>query len=1139
MIAGMSIVIAPGCGEGLEGLFGVHPRITVTSPAGGEELAVGETHEITWSADEISGSVEIRYSIDGGVEFPGLVATVPASDGAHTWPIPTLNSTTCRVRVKQLGGFGIAGTSGADFSIAPPSIAVTAPNGGETWYCTGPGQLITWTSYGVQGSIDIHYSTTGGEPWTSVVEDVENIGSYEWTIPDEDSTTCRVRVQETGGSGLSDVSDENFTISPPTITVTSPNGGETWYYQGPDQDITWTSVCVAGNVDVNYTTNGGDTWTRIATDIANSGAYTDWTIPDRNSTQCRVRVQETSGGISDDSDADFTIASATVAVTSPNGGESWPVGSTHDITWTAAELEEIRIELSRDGGATWEDVVASALADPGSFSWDVTGPGSGDCLVRIGDAADGEPSDVSDSAFSIPEITVTSPNGGETWFAGESRSVTWTSAAVSGNVDIHWSANGWENWNEERAGYANVGSYLWAIPSVTSTQCRVRVQESGDNGAEDGSDNGFTIIDASPPVVAGVASAVGADTDANYEAGPLVTITATEQELEADLTGTVSIAHADSGGVYCRPILLTPATQLADVQVRIEIDNTSFDYSHVNADGSDIRFYDSALTELAYWIEEWNASGDSVVWVKVPVAGTAHLLMWYGNTAAVPRSNGELVFEFFDDFEDGAVDATKWDILGSGVIETAATDGYVYTQTNGENWKGLRSKVSFPDGFVLCVKMRLDGDLGANGTMFVGFYDAVSPDPAGGAMAALPTSTKHAGFGEGNYYTGWEIGAEQSDGANREGESVFWFGGSAVFERLEVTRTPSESRFALDYGAGEYRGTLGTFTPAGSMDVLVAIEDRSSSWGDVKMWVYLAFVRKHLAADTIAMVRQETTTDGGGLTDNGDGTYSFGWNTAGFPPGTYAINTTLRDDSGNEDADGAPPDPDLTVTLVDTTAPVVAFVDSAVGTDTDESYECGSVVGILVEEQNRERDLLCEAVINGPNSYTANVVLADPDVDGVYAGAWDTQGSEPGSYAVTATLTDATGNADTDSALVVALLPVAPTIRSTAPTVAGVGKLYSYTVAATGAPIPSISVSGLPVWLTFNGTATISGTPSPGDLGETTDITVTATNSEGADLQVFQITVSDIDPSLLGWWKFDETSPKTSASACVTMTRQH
>ncbi|MFY0563340.1 lamin tail domain-containing protein [Archangium lansingense] len=89
------------------------------------------------------------------------------------------------------------------------------------------------------------------------------------------------------------------------ITLTSPNGGESWT-AGSTRAITWTTQSVS-NVKLEYTLNNGGTWSVIASSVAAStGSYT-WTVPGSASTAARVRVTDVSGTASDMSDGTFTI----------------------------------------------------------------------------------------------------------------------------------------------------------------------------------------------------------------------------------------------------------------------------------------------------------------------------------------------------------------------------------------------------------------------------------------------------------------------------------------------------------------------------------------------------------------------------------------------------------------------------------------------------------------------------------------------------------------------------------------------------------------------------------------------------------------------------------------------------------------
>jgi hypothetical protein len=105
---------------------------------------------------------------------------------------------------------------------------------------------------------------------------------------------------------------------------------------------------------------------------------------------------------------------------------------------------------------------------------------------------------------------------------------------------------------------------------------------------------------------------------------------------------------------------------------------------------------------------------------------------------------------------------------------------------------------------------------------------------------------------------------------------------------------------------------------------------------------------------------------------------------------------------------------------------------------------------------------------------------------------------------VTITATNILGSVQQSFSITV---PSAPSITSPALTSAVANSLYSYTIAASGLPIPDLSITGNPSWLSLNGN-TLSGTPT--SVGTFGPISVTATNTEGSTQQTFSIIVSSI-----------------------------
>lgn len=104
---------------------------------------------------------------------------------------------------------------------------------------------------------------------------------------------------------------------------------------------------------------------------------------------------------------------------------------------------------------------------------------------------------------------------------------------------------------------------------------------------------------------------------------------------------------------------------LKDYQIKVELDSKNFRFEKALPNGADIRFIDSGK-ELNYWIEEWDpVKKKAVIWVKVPEIPANEeriVYLYYGNPDAKDKSNGDKVFELFDDFNDGVIDKSKWKI---------------------------------------------------------------------------------------------------------------------------------------------------------------------------------------------------------------------------------------------------------------------------------------------------------------------------------------------------------------------------------------------------------------------------------------------------------------------------------------------
>jgi beta-lactamase superfamily II metal-dependent hydrolase len=124
-------------------------------------------------------------------------------------------------------------------------------------------------------------------------------------------------------------------VTAPVVSVTSPNGGETWK-AGSLHAITWSATDAVGvtSVDLAYSTDGGATFPNaLASGIANSGSWS-WTVPNVPTGTARVRVlaRDLAGNLGRDSSAtNFTIDRWTIAASAGAGGSITPTGTVYVV----------------------------------------------------------------------------------------------------------------------------------------------------------------------------------------------------------------------------------------------------------------------------------------------------------------------------------------------------------------------------------------------------------------------------------------------------------------------------------------------------------------------------------------------------------------------------------------------------------------------------------------------------------------------------------------------------------------------------------------------------------------------------------------------------------------------------------------
>ncbi|RLG14926.1 MAG: hypothetical protein DRN66_00605, partial [Candidatus Nanohalarchaeota archaeon] len=144
-----------------------------------------------------------------------------------------------------------------------------------------------------------------------------------------------------------------------------------------------------------------------------------------------------------------------------------------------------------------------------------------------------------------------------------------------------------------------------------------------------------------------------------------------------------------NGWQYMKPITLSPVTPEANYQVKIELTTSNFDYSRAKANGEDLRFYETNGTKLDYWIEKWNATGTSTIWVEVATNNTGTIYMYYGNPSASSESDVNSTFIRVIDGAQPLVGSWHFD-EGSGTVayDTSGNDngGTLTNMDSATDW---------------------------------------------------------------------------------------------------------------------------------------------------------------------------------------------------------------------------------------------------------------------------------------------------------------------------------------------------------------------------------------------------------------------------------------------------------------------
>ncbi|MBN8703845.1 MAG: T9SS type A sorting domain-containing protein [Bacteroidetes bacterium] len=198
----------------------------------------------------------------------------------------------------------------------------------------------------------------------------------------------------------------NCATGPKSITLTQPNGGDTiatcqyliqWNSSGP----------ISNKYNIDYSLDSGSTWNSIVSNVSITNNQYNWALPAGiNSAKALIRISDfINTSVVDSSNSVLTlntVATNTLTIINPTGGELITLPTTYTINWSASGslTGPFSIDYSSNNGNSWNSI--TTIANNGSYLWTIPSiPSTTLALIRISENNNTCNATSSDSIFSI------------------------------------------------------------------------------------------------------------------------------------------------------------------------------------------------------------------------------------------------------------------------------------------------------------------------------------------------------------------------------------------------------------------------------------------------------------------------------------------------------------------------------------------------------------------------------------------------------------------------------------------------------------------------------------------------------------------------------------------------------------------
>jgi len=269
--------------------------ITLITPNGGETWETNTIQKIKWTSIGVS-LVNLDYSNTphsaSPVWYP-IASNVDAKLGEYEWTIPNTPAPNYHVRISQVPSGIPSSMSSEDFQIFNTKFTYLFPGGGEV--LQGDSDLeIKWDYYGPSQNVYIAFGDLNTNTQGLIVGPIPtSTKKILWKVPAINSNNFRIQIFDLHNQAHR-ISDPISVVYPPqqSLSLLSPSASSE-FNSGEILNINWSS----DNIDlirIEYSTDGGISWNLITDNITGAQGSYLWTIPQTNSSNCKIRLSDAS-----------------------------------------------------------------------------------------------------------------------------------------------------------------------------------------------------------------------------------------------------------------------------------------------------------------------------------------------------------------------------------------------------------------------------------------------------------------------------------------------------------------------------------------------------------------------------------------------------------------------------------------------------------------------------------------------------------------------------------------------------------------------------------------------------------------------------------------------------------------------------